>query len=78
MEHRYAVGGYEETREIPLRDRESEEYVPPSLYHTMDISSVRYPPTSVTTSADQASPSGLPRSLVEPVKSGRFNSRRDR
>jgi len=75
MEHRYAVGGNEETREIPLRSDLEEEYVRPSLLHTMDICSVRCPPTSVITSADQTSARGLPRSQMEGVKSGRFNNR---
>jgi len=74
MEHGYAVGGYEEAREIPLRSELEKGYAPPSLLHAMDISSVRYPPTSAMTSADQASAHGLPRSQMEVVKSGRFNS----
>jgi len=73
MEHGYAVGGYEETREIPLRSDIEEEYVPPSLLHTMDISSFRCQPTSAMTCADQVSARGLPRSHMEVVKSGRFN-----
>jgi len=74
MEQGYAVGGNEEEEAIPPRRREEIDHPRSPLLPAIDISSVRYLPTSVTTSADQTSARGLPRSLVEPVRNGRFNN----
>jgi len=81
LEEGYAVGGNEKEKEIHPRRIDNIHDPHPPPFPTMDISSVRrptsstYPPTSVMTPADQTSARGLPRSLVEPLKSGRFNNR---
>jgi len=60
MEQGYAVGGNEEREKVPPKPRGDLDNPQPPLFPTMDISSVRFPPTSVTTSADQTSARGLP------------------
>jgi len=73
----YAVGRQDEGEVVPRRKTDRIESPPsppnpsPSL-PTMDISSVRYRPASVMTSADQTSTCGLPRPGLEPQRSGRF------
>jgi len=71
-----AIGGQEEGEVVPIRKTGRIENPPPPnpspCLFTMDISSVRYWPASVMTSADQTSARGLPRSGLETQRSGRF------
>jgi len=69
----YAVGGIEEgerthTRRTRIVNITNPQPPPPSA---MDISKVRYPPTSAMASAGQTSTRGP--SWPEPPRSGRFN-----
>jgi len=69
MEEGYAVGGNEDEEILPPRRTDDVDNPRPPLLPAMDIFSVRYPPTLATTLADQTSARGLPRSLVEPLRS---------
>jgi len=71
----YAVGGNDDESLIPPPPKDRKYRLPPRppFLPAMDISSFRYPPTSVTTSADQTSARCLPWPVLEPQRNGRFN-----
>jgi len=71
----YATGGIERGRRVSPTRTESIDTAPlfqSPPFPTMDISSVRYRPASVTTSADLTSAHGLARS--DTLESGKVNS----
>jgi len=71
----YATGGIERGRRVAPTRTESIDTAPlfqPPPFSTMDISSVRYRPASVTTLADLTSARGLAR--LDPLENGKVNS----